>query len=85
MNPVEPGRWIDKANGLNKDELRVSGDPIGRKIIIDNFTERFAIIMWQSVTQGEAAGGLEDNAAPSLEPAKQCHKWVIRQGRPQQT
>ena len=63
--------------------FEICDDCFQRREMLSNFAERFEEVMWRNVTEGESTGGVE-KGTPSIEPAKKCHKWIIRKGMQQQ-
>ena len=48
--------------------------------MIDNFADRFATIMWQDVTKGEATGGLGERGS-ELGRSKEMPQVVDKEGQ----
>ena len=69
--PTSSEIWTD-VSGDAREELAVDGNQFTRRLMQDNFTDRFTTVMWSNVIKGEATGGVK-HGTPCFGTAKKCH------------
>ena len=81
MEPVSVHGWISNREGERGMQITLGDDPnVDRQDLLEALSTRFEERMWRNISSGEASGGLE-KGIPSMEQAKQCHKWMRETGK----